>query len=139
MITMSEKEPIKEKEGYEVVKIVFNHTYDLSLAGHDPSMFVDELYSLITPNGLELVLAKRDGDGKWGHWNYDFKTNKKTWVEVDIPENPRVKIIDSDGQFTEMMILLDKWSETHEDTVSKECNEFVEAGLLDFLTRTNQI
>ena len=136
---MSENEPVKEKGEFEVIKVVFNHTYDLSLAGHDPSMFVDEAYSMVFPNGLEIGLGRMEEQGKWGHWNYDFKTDKKVWVEVDIPENPRVKIIDVDGQFTEIGILLDKWLETHENTDSEECREFVSAGLKNFMERTGQV
>ena len=124
--------------GIEVIRVVFNHTYDLSLAGHDQTMFVGETYSLVYPNGSEVALGRMDGQGKWGHWDYDFKTGEKNWVEVDVPENPRVKVVDVDGQFTEMDILLDKWLKTHESTDSEECREFVRVGLLDFLTRTNQ-
>lgn len=135
---MSENESGKEKVAFEIIKVVFNYTYDLSLAGHNQTMLVDEYYSLAYPSGLEIGLDRIDEQGNWGHWSYDSKTNKKKWIEVDIPKDPRVKVIDVDGQFIEMRILLDKWLETHENTDSDECREFVRAGLLDFLTRTNQ-
>lgn len=136
---MSENEPVKEKGEFEVFKVVFNKTYDLSLAGHDPSMFVDEAYSLVYSNGLEIGLGRMNEQGSWGHWSYDPKTDKKSWVEVDIPENPKVKAINVDGQFIEMGILLDKWLETHENTDGEECKEFVNVGLKNFLERTDQV
>lgn len=136
---MSENDPVKEKAEFEVIKVVFNHTYDLSLAGHDSTMFVGETYFLTYPNGLEIGLGRNDEQGNWGHWGYDLKTDKKTWVEVDIPEKLRVKVIDVDGQFCEMGILLDKWLETHENTEGEGCREFVNAGLKNFLERTCQL
>ncbi len=102
-------------------------------------MFSGEVYSLVYPSGLEIGLGMSEEQGGWGHWNYDFKNDKKTWVEIDLPENPRVKVIDDDGQYTEMSRLVDKWLETHESTEGDECREFINTGLMDFLVRTNQV
>jgi hypothetical protein len=136
---MSEIEPAKEKDTIEVIKVEFKHTYDTVLTGHDSHIRSGDYYSMVYPSGLEIALFQRDEDGSWGHWGYDFKTDKKSWVTVDIPERPRVKTIIVDGQFTEMGILIDNWLETHENTDSDECREFVSAGLKNFLERTGQM
>ena len=136
---MSETEPVKEKEMIKVVKVEFKHTYDTNLAGHDSHIRSGEYFSMVYPSGLEIALSQREADGSWGHWEYDFKTDKKNWVAVEIPESPGVKIFEVDGQFIEMGILTDKWLETHENSDSEECREFVSSGLKNFLERTGQV
>lgn len=134
---MTEIEPAKEKDNFEVIKVEFERTYDTTLAGHDPYISTSEHYDMVYPNGLVIGLGQREGEESWGHWNYDFKTKTKNWEVVEIPENPRVIVEPDDGVLTEMGILTKKWLETHE-YMNKDCRKFVIAGLKDFKKRTGQ-
>jgi hypothetical protein len=137
---MAENAPIKdkEKEFPEVVKSEINYTYNLGLAGHSESDYVGESYCLVYESGLQIILARLNGRGKWGHWNYNPETGKKDWAEVEIPENPRVAVHDNNGVFLEMMLLADRWRDTHDDTYGDDFREYLKQGVNDFLEKTGQ-
>lgn len=107
------------------------------MAGHR-SRISGEVYSIVYPNGLEIALGQVDQHPGWGHWKYDRETGKKNWIEVQIPDDPKIKVIPSDGTFIEAMLLTDKWLETHPDVSGETFREYIAKGIDDFLKRTGQ-
>ena len=123
----------------EIVKVVFNRTYDVVAAGHDNIGLSDYFYEEVYPSGLHVALSQQEDTGIYGSWDYDRDTNRKVWREVVIPETPRIVVCDTDGVFTEVWRLMDIWLESHNDTTGEEYEDFIVRGVEDFRARTNQL